>query len=150
MPYDPSMGTTTSPPVQRFFNTDGPVRPAMHYAIPPLSRVRLDEVRQLIDRQKYFVMHAPRQSGKTSALLALAEELNAGGIYRAVYVNIEPAQTAREDVGRAMQAILGEIAHRARIMAGDDFLAQNRLTILHDESPDSALRTHFVSVRSSR
>ena len=141
MPYDPSMGTTTSTPAQRFFNTDGPVRPAMHYAIPPLSRVRLDEVRQLIDRQKYFVMHAPRQSGKTSALLALAEELNAGGIYRAVYVNIEPAQTAREDVGRAMQAILGEIAHRARIMAGDDFLAQNRLTILHDESPDSALRT---------
>ena len=141
MPYDPSMGTTTSTPAQRFFNTDGPVRPAMHYAIPPLSRVRLDEVRQLIDRQKYFVMHAPRQSGKTSALLALAEQLNAGGNYRAVYVNVEPAQTAREDVGRAMQAILGEIAHRARIMAGDDFLAQNRLAIFRDESPDSVLGT---------
>ena len=141
LPYDFGMGATQSPSVRRFFNTDGPVRPAMHYAIPPLARVRLGELLELIDRQQYFVMHAPRQSGKTSALLALADELNAGGRHQAVYVNVESAQTAREDVGRAMQAILGEIGHRARIIAGDGFLDQNRLRLLRDEGPDFVLYT---------
>ena len=75
MPYHPHMDLTQPRRTPRFFNTDGPVRLAMHYGIPPLSRVRLDDVVKLIDRQKYFVMHAPRQSGKTSALLALAEAL---------------------------------------------------------------------------
>ena len=138
MPYDPGMGISP-PPAQRFFNTDGPVRPAMHYAIAPLSRVQLDEVRELIDRQKYFVMHAPRQSGKTSALLALAEDLNAGGIYRAVYVNVEPAQTAREDVSRATRAVLGAISHRAEIMTGDDFLTKNGQRLIEENAPDGAL-----------
>ncbi len=133
------MSAAQSPSTRRFFNTDGPVRPAMHYAISPLSRVRLGELLELIDRQKYFVMHAPRQSGKTSALLALAEKLNAGGTYQAIYVNFEPAQTAREDVRRAMQTILGEISHRARIIAGDDFLERSRLRMLRDEGPDFVL-----------
>ena len=135
------MSVTQAPRGRRFFNTDGPMRPAMHYTIPPLSRVRIGEVLELIDRQKYFVMHAPRQSGKTSALLALAEELNARGDYRAVYANIEPAQTAREDVGQAIGTVLGEIGSRARIMTGDDFLERNRLRILDEFRPHSALRT---------
>ncbi len=58
-------------------------------------------------------MHAPRQTGKTSMLLALAEWINTGDGYRCVYVNVEMAQTAREDVGRAMRVILGELDLRA-------------------------------------
>ena len=58
-------------------------------------------------------MHAPRQTGKTSMLLALAELINTGDGYRCVYVNVEMAQTAREDVGRAMRVILGELDLRA-------------------------------------
>ena len=56
----------------RFFNTAGPVRASLHYRIPPLSRVDLEEILTLIRQQKYFVLHAPRQTGKTSALLAAA------------------------------------------------------------------------------
>jgi hypothetical protein len=33
---------------------------------------RLPEVRRLIDQESYFVVHAPRQVGKTTALLLLA------------------------------------------------------------------------------
>ena len=67
----------------RFFNTAGPVRPEEHYHIPPLDRLDLDGVRTLIQQKKYFVLHAPRQTGKTSALLALRDLLNAKGFIAA-------------------------------------------------------------------
>ncbi|MCY4120207.1 MAG: ATP-binding protein, partial [Acidobacteria bacterium] len=68
----------------RFFNTEGPVRSDDHYLIPPLDRVNLDELLGLVRDKRYFVLHAPRQTGKTSALLALRDLLNSGsaGDYR--------------------------------------------------------------------
>ena len=60
----------------RFFNTEGPVVASRHYCIPPLERVDVDELLELIGQQRYFVLHAPRQTGKTSALLALRDLLN--------------------------------------------------------------------------
>ena len=107
----------------RKFNTEGPVVPQHHYCIPPLERVDLAAVLELIADRRYFVLHAPRQTGKTSALLALRDLLSSGaeGDYRCVYVNVEAAQAMREDVGRAMRVILGELASRAR-SGGDEFL----------------------------
>ncbi|MBK5938589.1 AAA-like domain-containing protein [Halochromatium roseum] len=89
----------------RFFNTEGPVRADLHYLLPPLQRWDLDEVLALIEQKKYFLLHAPRQTGKTSCLLALMAHLNREGRYRAVYANLEVAQTTREDVVRGMAAI---------------------------------------------
>ena len=63
----------------RSFNTAGPVDAADHYLIAPLSRIDLDEVLGLVRDKKFFVLHAPRQTGKTTALLALAEVLNERG-----------------------------------------------------------------------
>ncbi len=63
----------------RFFNTAGPVRAEDHYAIPPLKRGNVAEILQLIRDKQYFVLHAPRQTGKTSALIALRDLLNSGG-----------------------------------------------------------------------
>ena len=71
----------------RYFNTEGPVDPAEHYAIAPLDRVDLEAILTLIKRKKYFALHAPRQTGKTSTLLALQDQLNAEGVYRCLYVN---------------------------------------------------------------
>ena len=84
----------------------------------------LDYVLNLIHDEKYFILHAPRQTGKTSALKALQDHLNSGaeGDYRCLYVNLESGQTAREDVGRAMQAILDEFALRAELVLEDDFV----------------------------
>ena len=68
----------------RKFNTEGPVVAADHYHIPPLERIDLDAVLGLIRDKKYFVLHAPRQNGKTSALLALRDlSPPASGIRRA-------------------------------------------------------------------
>ena len=105
----------------RFFNTTGPVVAADHYCIPPLARLDLDELLGLVRDKRYFVLHAPRQTGKTSALLALRERLYADG-YRCVYVNVEAAQTAREDVDRAVRVVLGRLASGARMTLGDEFL----------------------------
>ena len=124
----------------RFFNTAGPIVPGEHYCIPPLNRVDLDGLLRLVRNRRYFVLHAPRQTGKTSVLLALRDRLNAGGEYRCVYANVESGQTAREDVGEAMRAILGELAMRARITLGDRFLYDVRAEALESGGPNGALR----------
>ncbi|MDE0101095.1 MAG: ATP-binding protein [Bryobacterales bacterium] len=123
----------------RDFNTEGPVKPAKHYCIPPLERVDLPEILRLVQREKYFVLHAPRQTGKTSTLLALADKLNAAGDYACLYMNVEPAQTAREDVGRAMRAILTQMGKRARMMLGDTFVRSAQPGLLTACGPDSVL-----------
>ena len=106
---------------QRFFNTSGPVVPADHYCVPPLERFDLEEVQRLIRAKRYFVLHAPRQTGKTSALLALRDLLNGSGEYRCLYVNVEAGQSARGDVDAAMRAILGRMATLAQVTLKDDY-----------------------------
>lgn len=71
----------------RFFNTTGPVNCQNHYCLPPLNRFNLEEIESLIHQEKYFVLHAPRQTGKTSCLTALRDYLNAEGNYACVYIN---------------------------------------------------------------
>ena len=68
----------------RYFNTEGLMDPAEHCCIDPLGRVNLAEILALIACRKYFVLHAPRQTGKTSILLALEDRLNSDGKFRCV------------------------------------------------------------------
>ena len=123
----------------RKFNTAGPVKAAKHYCIPPLDRLNVGELLGLIGDERYFVLHAPRQTGKTSALLALRDLLNGGGEgeWRCAYVNVETAQTAREDVGRAMGAILDGLAGEARHTLGDEATADLAETLDTRTRPDS-------------
>ena len=123
----------------RFFNTSGPVVAADHYCIPPLERLNLNEIRRLIRDKRYFVMHAPRQTGKTSGLLALRDLLNAEGDYRCVYVNVEGGQALREDVERVTRTILTELASRARSI-GDDFCPRAGLLSSLSPGRGAALR----------
>ena len=99
---------------ERFFNTAGPVRADWHYLIAPLSRWNMDDILRLLAQGKYFVLHAPRQTGKTSCLLALMDYLNAQGSYQALYVNVEAAQAARNNIAQAMTTICRAIAYRGR------------------------------------
>jgi DNA polymerase III delta prime subunit len=50
----------------------------------------------LIQQKKYFLLHAPRQTGKTSTLLALQKYLNARDDFTAIYANFECGQAARK------------------------------------------------------
>ena len=129
----------------RFFNTEGPVRPNKHYAIRPLDRVNVGEFLALIRAERYFVLHAPRQTGKTSALIALRDLLNSGkaGGFRCVNVNVEVAQVARDDTARGIRAILGSLADSAMLL-GDDYPAGAWLDVLADMGPENALKGLLV------
>ena len=91
---------------KKFFNTAGPVDLNDHYAVSPLRRIQLEEVLPLIDQKKYFVLHAPRQTGKTSCLLALRDYLNREGRYQCIYMNAEIAQGWREQIDPATRALI--------------------------------------------
>ena len=127
--------------MHRFFNTAGPVRPERDYCVPPLERFDLDEVLGLIRNDRYFVLHAPRQTGKTSSLLALRDLLNSGaeGDYRCAYINVESAQAAKEDVAGAMGAIASEIAREARYTLDDQAIADRADSLDTTRRPLSAL-----------
>ncbi|MFZ1640194.1 MAG: ATP-binding protein [Candidatus Contendobacter sp.] len=126
----------------RFFNTAGPVNPADHYCLDPLRRIELDILLPLIEQKKYFVLHAPRQTGKTTCLLGLREFLNAGDRYRCVYVNVEIAQAAREKVREAMQAILYACWMQAEAVSAD--LAQVAIEPLLEQAGEyGALQSLF-------
>ena len=125
----------------RKFNTEGPVVAEDHYCIPPLQRVNLGEILELIRDKRYFVLHAPRQTGKTSALLALRDLLNSGaeGDFRCVYVNVEAGQALREDLPAAMQTIIGELSDQA-LLSGDGFLDEVWPDLLAKFGPGRALQ----------
>src|SRR6056297_2635456 len=111
-------------PVEKFFNTAGPVREENNYMIDPLKRINKDEIMTLINKWRYFILHAPRQTGKTSSLLALQDYINKEGRYKCLYVNIETAQTARSDVARGMKAIVSSLNSANHITFHDAFFEQ--------------------------
>ena len=123
----------------RKFNREGPVFSDRHYCIPPLSRINLAEILELIADTKYFVLHAPRQTGKTSILLALQDRLNSEGEYRCLYVNFEGGQAAKEDTARAMRTVLGEMGSRSRRVLQDHFVAESKSALMAEFGPDGCL-----------
>jgi len=74
---------------------------------------RLPEAPGLVEQMGYFVVHAPRQTGKTTALLALARDLTASGRYASVLSSCEEGQAAGDRYGSAQRAILGELGRSA-------------------------------------
>ncbi len=123
----------------KHFNTAGPIVPEKHYHLPPLERVNLKKILELIEDWNYFVLHAPRQTGKTTVLGALETLLNDTGRYRCVYVNVEAGQTARGDVGRGMRAILGRLGLEAFRVLGDRTAQRLTLEMLEIEGSDVVL-----------
>lgn len=85
------------------FNTAGPCRPDQHYMVPPDRR--LPGLVELIEKQAYFVVHAPRQTGKTTTMKAIARRLTGEGRYAALHFSCEIARAFPEDVAAAEQAI---------------------------------------------
>ena len=100
----------------KFFNTAGPIQPDIHYNVDSLKRLNLDEILGLIHQRKYFVLHAPRQTGKTSCLLALRDYLNRQGQYICVYANVEAGQAARNDVKEVVETTASAIAYRTEMV----------------------------------
>jgi AAA-like domain len=90
--------------MKKIFNIAGPCHPDKHYMLPAQERCR--DLIQLIDEEQYFVIHAARQSGKTTLLLELTRQLNDTGNYYALYCSLETVQGMVE-TNDGIPAILG-------------------------------------------
>ena len=99
----------------RHFNTAGPCDPEIHYMLPPLTR--LPSLINLVEQRTYFVIHAPRQTGKTTAMLALAKQLTATGKLAAVMVSAEVGAPFSEETGQAELTILSSWRRATRTTA---------------------------------
>ena len=76
--------------MEKCFNIAGPCFPDEHYMLPALER--LPGIMRIVEQRSYFVLHAARQSGKTTALMALVEDINEKGDMNALYFTVETIQ----------------------------------------------------------
>jgi len=101
----------------RFFNTTGPCNPEKHYILPPEARLVRAQLDRYIGDELYWVLHAPRQSGKTTFLQSWMRKINAEGKALACYVSVEACQQFPE-AGDAIPAICAAIRSYAESFLG--------------------------------
>jgi len=117
-----------------------------HNYIEPLSRIDLEEVEMLIYQRKYFILHAPRQTGKTSCLLALRDYLNARGEFIAVYANVEAGQAMRNQVDDVVKTTAGTIAAETRLVLKSELPNDVLRKVVRDENTTgSNMLTTFLT-----
>jgi hypothetical protein len=80
--------------------------------LPPEERLVGAQLHRYIRDKLYWVLHAPRQTGKTTFLQSWAREINAGNEYIACYVSAEICQGVPE-AERAMPALCGAVREAA-------------------------------------
>ncbi|HRI63958.1 MAG TPA: ATP-binding protein [Polyangium sp.] len=102
----------------RRFNTTGPCRPEWHYMVPAVPR--LPEIKHHIEKSDYFVVHAPRQTGKTTTLIETAKELTASGNYVALHFSCEAGEAAQDDYEAAELMVIEAIRHKADLNLPQD------------------------------
>jgi hypothetical protein len=98
----------------RFFNTTGPCNPDDHYMLPPEERLEGAQLHRYVRDNLYWVLHAPRQTGKTTFLQSWLRQINSdnnGAI--ACYVSMERCQGI-PDIERAMPALCEAIYKHAK------------------------------------
>ena len=119
--------------MERFFNIAGPCVKAKHYMLP--ATARLPEVEALIRREQYFVIHAPRQSGKTTALKQFVRDINGSGERVAMYCSLEALQNVT-DVETAMHSVETLVAKAMKL--SPPLAARADETLAYAKSPEVA------------
>jgi len=80
---------------KRYFNIAGPCFEKKHYMVHASERGG-GEILDFIDKEYYFVIHAARQSGKTTLLLQMIDYINRDKKYYALYCSLEAVQEFKE------------------------------------------------------
>ncbi|MEM7584147.1 MAG: AAA family ATPase [Acidobacteriota bacterium] len=125
----------------RTFNVAGPCRPLDHYMLPPERR--LGAVRPLIEQKAFFVVHAPRQTGKTTSLQSLARTLTAEGDFAAVHASCKPAATAGDDAAFGTEAMVHAIEKAARLELAEALWPEPAASFA-DASPANRLELYLT------
>ena len=110
--------------------------------LPALDR--MPGIRRLVDREQYFVIHAPRQTGKTTALKALVREINDKGDMVALYCTLETLQNAT-DPARAATAIASLLRSNAEKALPSVFHSADPNDCVREDSSRYAAETIAVS-----
>jgi len=76
--------------MNKSFNVSGLCFPEDHYMVDPFRGI-YKSIYRLIENKHFFLLHAPRQMGKTTLLHALTRRLNHEGKYIALVVSVETA-----------------------------------------------------------
>ena len=100
----------------KFFNIAGPCNRERHYMLPATARV--PNVMRLIEDEAYFVVHAQRQCGKTTAFRALVDDINAKGERLAMYCSLEVVQEfpdPTDGIPMIYEMIRGEAQYRPEL-----------------------------------
>jgi len=126
-------------PTNKWFNIAGPCKADIHYMLPPLAR--LPSLEPLVEQQGYFVIHAPRQTGKTTAMLALAEQLTNRGTHAAVMVSVEVGAAFPNNVDAAEKAILGNWKDTAEDSLPEELYPSQWPEAISGQQIQSALRS---------
>lgn len=104
-----------------------------------MMRFDLEEIEMLIYQKKYFVLHAPRQTGKTSCLFALRDYINARGEFYAVYANVEAGQASRNQLEEVNRSVVSIIASEAAHVVGSTLPVDIRLSVEQNETSSNLL-----------
>ena len=107
--------------MSRFFNTTGPCNPDKHYILPPEDRLVRAQLDRYIDSELYWVLHAPRQTGKTTFLQSWMRKINAEGKAVACYVSVERCQQFPE-AENAIPAICEAVISYAKAFLNPSFI----------------------------
>jgi hypothetical protein len=83
--------------------------------LPPEDRLVGSQLHRYIKDQLYWVLHAPRQTGKTTFLQNWEHDINSGGEAVACYVSVESCQQVTE-VNEAMLLVHRSICETAQQM----------------------------------
>jgi len=90
----------------REFNTSGQNIPERHYTLTRSALVQKGE--KLVRSERYFTIWAPRQTGKSTYFLLLADALRKQG-YKVAHINFENYMDA------PMSSFLERLNHRPKI-----------------------------------
>ncbi|GHU95326.1 hypothetical protein FACS189479_08810 [Spirochaetia bacterium] len=129
----------------RFFNTTGPCNPWDHYMLPPEERLVGAQLHRYIRDNLYWMLHAPRQTGKTTFLQSWAREINAGDEAVACYVSVEECQGIpdRNEANLTIYKAICRFADKAELPIPE----------LNDKSPEgliSAVLTQWAKLVSPK
>jgi len=132
--------TVYDPCMKRRFNTAGLCIEGQHYMVPPIPR--LPEAPPLIEQGAFFVVHAPRQTGKSTTLRAICQMLTAQGQYAAVDFSCETAEPTGGNYERAERLVLDALASAARDQLPPDWCPPKPWP---EAEPGRALREGLVA-----
>lgn len=107
--------------------------------LPPERR--LPDADRWLAQGAWFVVHAPRQTGKTTTMKALARRVTAEGRYAGLYFTCESARATPEDVGATERALWSAAEESARYTLPAELQPPAR----READPGAFLRAQLVA-----